>query len=99
MYIRDEIYLIKYIFILRYKGKGKPDAVLAEICWWSKTLFEEYEEQDEPMEVESAGEDDLNLFDDFVADSDDEDELDDKDEDGAAQPVEPTPPKRLNLRK
>lgn len=73
--------------------------MLAEICWCSKILFEEYEEQDEAMEVEGTAEDDSNLFEDFVADSDDEDGLNDEDEDGAVGPVEPAPPKRPNLRK
>lgn len=32
--------------ISRYKGKKKPDAILAEILWWSKTVFERTEEEE-----------------------------------------------------
>lgn len=32
--------------IYRYRGKQLPDAVLAEICWWSKNVFEDEEEEE-----------------------------------------------------
>lgn len=41
----------------RYRGKQSPDAILAEICWRAKNLFEdaEYEKrlEAEPMEVDN----------------------------------------------
>lgn len=37
-------------FEMRYRGKRAPNAVLAEICWWSKALFEEREDRDESEE-------------------------------------------------
>lgn len=46
----------KYInFIeIRYRGKKKLDKVLGEICWWSKTLFEEKDKNEEEQVAEVA---------------------------------------------
>lgn len=42
----------------RYRGKASPDAIMAEICWRAKNLFEDtgYERSTEAMEVEGQEE-------------------------------------------
>lgn len=45
-----------FLFIHRYKGKKKPDAVLAEICWWSKTIYQNQEDDDEEEEEQQQEE-------------------------------------------
>lgn len=33
----------------RYRGKKSPGAILGEICWWSKHMFEDDESEDEEV--------------------------------------------------
>lgn len=35
----------------RYRGKTASDAILAEICWWSKAIFKEREENENEGEA------------------------------------------------
>lgn len=67
---------------------------MAEICLWSKNIFEE---KDEPMQLEAVQEvaQDDDRYADFVADSDDDNfsSDDDDDEEAAATALEP-PQKR-----
>ncbi|XP_055307618.1 uncharacterized protein LOC129571793 [Sitodiplosis mosellana] len=75
-------------FEIRYRGKRSPDDIMAEICLWCKNLFEETEEQGEPMEVDdgNAQEDarEADRFADFIADSDDDD-FDEEEEEGEGE--------------
>lgn len=88
-------------FIFRYKGKQSPDAILAEVCWRAKNMFEddEYDKrmhmevESERMEVEGGpsqeGQDERF---EFYADSDssgDDTDVDMSDDDDSGPP----PPK------
>lgn len=35
------------IIIYRYKGKRKPNVILAEMLWWSKTILEKEEDEED----------------------------------------------------
>lgn len=59
------------ILVCRYRGKKTPDAILAEICWWSRCVFEAQEDEqetsqigDEPMSVDIMYASDESCFDD-----------------------------------
>lgn len=58
--------------MFRYRGKKSPDAILADICWWSKTL---YEDEDEEEMEDLRAEDE---FDEFIASDDDDDDSKDQ---------------------
>lgn len=48
---------ITSIFSLhRYRGKKRPDAILAEICWWSKSIFDGQEDEDSDEDEDQEGE-------------------------------------------
>lgn len=71
-------YFLTSVFFLRYKGKGRPDAIMAEICWRAKNLFQdEYQRSSEPMQIENVkvvnqGTEEMEMFADFQ-DSDNDD--------------------------
>lgn len=72
-----DILLKKYLFLsFRYRGKLSPDAVMADICWCAKSMFQGYEKSssdsdtDEDTDEEEEGDEDN--YDDFFDDSDEE---------------------------
>lgn len=74
------------MFESRYRGKQSLDAIMAEICWWSKNLFEDNEGHEIQEEgVTQAQEEDMD-FDYEVSDDDTDYEFSDDsdDEEGPA---------------
>lgn len=72
------IFKISDMLVFRYRGKGSPDAVMAEICWRAKNLFKdpEFEKKRTQMEVEGKEQDaqdhdELSLLEDYEDSEDD----------------------------
>lgn len=60
------------IYPIRYRGKKSPDAILADICWWSKTMYENREEKEQEEEEEEEDWQAEAEFDDFIASDEDD---------------------------
>lgn len=72
---------IHFLFSLhRYKGKKRPDTLLAEICWWSKTIYQTQDVEDEEQQGECGWQQSDE------SDYDDDDDDDDSDQAGPSQP-------------
>ena len=62
-----------FCFFFRYKGKSRPDAVMAEICWRAKNLFQDAKFQKKPIEKDEQHENDAAFGDYKDSDNDDDD--------------------------
>ena len=69
-------FLNPILFCFRYKGKGRPDAVMAEICWRAKHLFQGAKFERPTESMEQQGEEYADIFGDYRdSDNSDDDEL------------------------
>ncbi|XP_067635723.1 nucleolin-like [Eurosta solidaginis] len=83
-------------FEIRNRGKKSPDAILAEICWWYKSTFEEEENEEKEEEGEDKDEIPEYQLDEFIDFSDDDDDDQDIRE---SSDVNPQPPAKQRLSK
>lgn len=72
MYVYTKFYNYRHV-CFRYRGKRSPDAIMAEICWRTKNIFEDsdFEKITKQMEVDDKQREDYE-----DSDDDDNDEYD-----------------------
>lgn len=64
------------MFFFRYKGKSRPDAVMAEICWRAQQLFQDVEFRcpTNTSDVEEFNDEEAEMFADYRDSDNDDDE-------------------------